>query len=215
MIDVERTIISQYANSPTLYGLIEGFNECIDPRANIQAFLDYVWNVQTAQGFGLDIWGKIVGINSRVVQVSADTKYLGFDTGVEDTFPFGEGLFYEGEDNLDLYRLSDTAFRTAILVKAMANISRCTAWAINTILKKLFAGRGSCYVVDLGNMQMRYVFRFFLLPWEEAIIDQMGILPRPAGVELLSRLVVTDSFFGFDEMGGLATPFDESPFYEV
>lgn len=215
MIDVERTIISQYANSPTICGLIDGFNQCIDPRANIQAFLDHVWNVQTAQGFGLDIWGKIVGINSRTVQVTADTKYLGFDTGIDDTFPFGEGVFYEGEDNLDLYRLSDTAFRTAILVKAMANISRCTAPAINTILQNLFRGRGACYAVDLGAMQMRYVFRFYLTPWEEAIIDQMGILPRPAGVELLDKLVVTSSFFGFDEMGGLATPFDESPFYEV
>ena len=55
MIDVERTIISQYANSPTLCGLIDGFNQCIDPRSNIQAFLDYVWNVQTAQGFNLNI----------------------------------------------------------------------------------------------------------------------------------------------------------------
>ena len=215
MIDVERTIISQYANSPTLCGLIDGFNQCIDPRANIQAFLDYVWNVQTAQGFGLDIWGKIVGINSRSVQVTADAKYFGFDTGSGDTFPFDEGVFYEGEDNLDLYRLSDTAFRTAILVKAMANISRCTAQAVNRILQNLFAGRGNCYAVDLGSMQMRYVFRFYLTPWEEAIIDQMGILPRPAGVELLSKLVVTESFFGFAEMGDLATPFDESPFLEV
>lgn len=215
MIDVERTIISQYANSPTICGLIDGFNQCIDPRANIQAFLDYVWNVQTAQGFGLDIWGKIVGINSRAVQVPADTRYLGFDTGADDTYPFNEGIFYDGEDNLDLYRLSDAAFRTAILVKAMSNISRCTAPAINAILRSLFAGRGECYVVDLGNMQMRYVFRFYLLPWEESIIDQMGILPRPAGVELLSRLVVTDYFFGFAEMGGLATPFDDAPFLEV
>ena len=215
MIDVERTIISQYANSATIVQLVKNMNEYVDPRADFGAFFDYVWNVESAQGFGLDIWGKIVGINSRTVQVTADTKYFGFETGVDDTYPFNEGVFYEGEDDLDLYRLSDTAFRTAILVKAMANISRCTAPAINAILQNLFRGRGACYAVDLGAMQMRYVFRFYLTPWEAAIIDQMGILPRPAGVELLSKLVVTSSFFGFDEMGGDATPFDESPFYEV
>ena len=213
MIDVERTITSQFANSPTICGLIQGINECIDPRSDIQAFLDYVWNINTARGFGLDIWGRILGVNSRQVQVAADIKYFGFDTGASDTYPFDEGIFYTDGEEMDLYRLSDTAFRTALMAKAMANISRCTPFAINQILRNLFSGRGDCYVADLGNMQMRYVFNFYLLPWEEAIIDQMSVLPKPAGVELLNKIVAVEPFFGFLEMGGLASPFDQAPFY--
>lgn len=213
MIDVERTIISQYANSPTLCGLIDGFNQCIDPRSNIQAFLDYVWNVQTAQGFGLDIWGKIVGLNTREVIVTADIDYFGFDTGVTDTFPFGEGIFYVDADGVNVYRLSDTAFRTAILIKAMSNISRCTVQSINRIISRLFRSRGACYVIDLGGMRMRYVFEFAMFPWEEAVVDQLNILPKPAGVELLEKAIIASSYFGFAEMGNYITPFDESPFY--
>lgn len=213
MIDVERTIMSQFANSPTICGLIQGVNECIDPRSDIQAFLDYVWNINTARGFGLEIWGKILGVNSRQVQISSDIQYFGFDTGASDTYPFEEGIFYTDGESMDLYRLSDTAFRTALMAKAMANISRCTPFAINRILRNLFSGRGDCHVADLGNMQMRYVFNFYLLPWEEAIIDQMNVLPKPAGVELLDKIVAVEPFFGFLEMGGLASPFDQAPFY--
>lgn len=213
MIDVERTITSQFANSPTICGLIQGFNECIDPRTDIQAFLNYVWNIRTARWFGLDIWGKILGIESRQVQIPTEgLQYFGFDTGAGDTYPFNEGIFYTDETEMDFFRLSDTAFRTALLAKAMANISRCTPFAINKILRNLFAGRGDCHVADLGNMQMRYVFNFYLLPWEEAIIDQMHILPKPAGVKLLAKTIAVTPFFGFLEMGGLASPFDQAPF---
>lgn len=66
MIDVESTIISQYANSPTITQLIAGMNAYIDPRADIDNFYNYVWNVETAQKFGLDIWGRIVGINRQI-----------------------------------------------------------------------------------------------------------------------------------------------------
>lgn len=242
MIDVERTIISQYANSPTICSIISSINEWIDPRADIQAFYDYVWNVETAQGLGLDIWGKIVGI-SRYVNVDADTAYFGFDSGSSSSsllgdgttlgdstvlsdagasdsggsggfYPFGEAPFWDGgEAPTTTYALGDEAYRKLIMAKAMANITRCTAPAINKLLGFLFAGRGRCYVSDLGSMTMRYTFEFYLLPYEIVIVDQLGVLPRPAGVLQLASLIVVNSFFGFSEMGEYATPFSESPFY--
>lgn len=62
MQNVEKTIISQYANSPIICALIERMNEWIDPRADIEQFYNMVFNVATAQGYGLDVWGRIVGI---------------------------------------------------------------------------------------------------------------------------------------------------------
>lgn len=59
-----------------MVALIESMNEWIDPAADFQSFYDYVWNVDTAQGFGLDDWGKIVGV-SRYLQVP-ETDYFGF-----------------------------------------------------------------------------------------------------------------------------------------
>lgn len=66
MINIEQTIASQYGNSPTLLQLIYNMNENIDPRADIDGFFDFIWNVDTAQGFGLDIWGRIVGVNRTI-----------------------------------------------------------------------------------------------------------------------------------------------------
>lgn len=77
MKNVEQTIISQYANSPTLLKLIRNFNDYIDPTCDIDNFYDFIWNVDTAQGFGLDIWGRIVGVSRALLQ---NTAYANDDT---------------------------------------------------------------------------------------------------------------------------------------
>ena len=80
MNDVSQTIISQYANSPTILALIESQNAAIDPSQDIDNFYAHVWNVDTAQGFGLDIWGRIVGVSRTIqttpVTVLTDAQFL-------------------------------------------------------------------------------------------------------------------------------------------
>lgn len=66
MKNVEQTIISQYGNSATITKLIYNMNENLDPTADIDSFYNVVWNVDTAIGFGLDIWGEIVGISREI-----------------------------------------------------------------------------------------------------------------------------------------------------
>ena len=80
MIDFQKTIISQFANSPTIVGLVTNMNAYIDQTANFQSFYDFVWNVNTAQGFGLDIWGRILGV-SRNLQIAAPLagNFFGFN----------------------------------------------------------------------------------------------------------------------------------------
>ncbi len=70
------TILSQYANSPTITQMLANIQQYLDPTGNIDDFYDDVWNIQTAQGYGLDVWGRIVGVN-RILQVS-NTAYFGF-----------------------------------------------------------------------------------------------------------------------------------------
>lgn len=140
MIDVEQTIISQYGNSATITQLVRNMNEYLDPRADIDAFFDFVWNVDTAQGFGLDIWGRIVNI-SRLLTVPETPQYFGFDEAGNSAYPFGEAPFYNGlPPSTQTYKLSDTVYRQLILLKALANISRTTAPAINQLLQNLFSG---------------------------------------------------------------------------
>jgi hypothetical protein len=184
MNNVEQTVISQYGNSPTISQLIQNMNEYIDPEVNIWAFYNFVFNVQTAQGFGLDIWGRIVGLQG------------------------GRNILAN-----PVYVLDDTAFRSVILVKALSNISASTIPAINQLLTNWMTGRGRCYVTDPGGMQLIYVFEFPLQPFELVILQQSGIFLRPAGV-FANTFINNRPFFGFKAETGTNTytGFNQAPF---
>jgi len=85
--DWRQTVISQYANSDTLVALIQSFAGAVDQTQNFDAFYDNVWNLDTAVGYGLDVWGRIVGVN-RVLQV-ANVQFFGF-AEAGDALPFGD-----------------------------------------------------------------------------------------------------------------------------
>lgn len=213
MIDFQKTITSQFANSPTIVGLVTNMNAYIDQAANFQKFYDFVWNVNTAQGFGLDIWGRIVDVK-RTLQINAPVFNFGFNDGVNDTAPFGSAPFYAGVPATSTYSLSDNAYRTLILAKALANISATTSQALNQLLKNLFPNRGRCYVNDMGGMAMRYTFEFYLLPYEVAIVTSSGVLPHGAGVSVSVLQVDLPHIFGFAEMGTHdAAPFGQGAFF--
>lgn len=67
MNNIEQTIISQFGNSATISQLVHNMNDYIDPRADIDKFYSFVWDVSQAQGFGLDIWGRIVNVSREVL----------------------------------------------------------------------------------------------------------------------------------------------------
>lgn len=158
--DVWTTIISQYANSPILTQLLRDLAKYLDQRSNLDAFYDLIWNVDTAQGYGLDVWGRIVGVN-RVVTIQ-NASYFGFQesevegstavTNFNDaTTPANTDLynsFFSGQTITSNFTLSDDTFRTLIFAKAMANITDGSIPAINQILLNLFPGRGNCFVTE-------------------------------------------------------------------
>ena len=203
MQNVEQTIISQYGNSSIIGTLIDGFNQCVDPAADIDNFYNIVWNVETAQGFGLDIWGRIVGV-SRVLFLPPSQLYFGFQTSDTDSQPFNQAIFYVRGDPLGSggnVALGDDDYRTLIYVKALANISGCNAPTINQLLQNLFPGRGNPYMRDLLNMNIEYVFDFYLTPTEIAILTNSGALLRPAGVGV-SIVIELPTLLSFDEASG-------------
>lgn len=177
------TIISQYANSPILTQLIANFDDYIDQTMNMQNFFDFIWNVDTAQGYGLDVWGRIVGV-TRVLNVgSSSGGYFGFEEAtILSAFGFNQQPFYAGSPLTNNFSLSDDTFRVLIFAKALANICDGSTKAINQLLLNLFPNRGNCYVTDNLDMTMTYTFDFVLTPVEQAILGQSNVLPKPVGV---------------------------------
>ncbi len=183
MIAVERTIISQYSSAPTITALIQSLDQAIDPSVNFEAFYNLVWNIDTAAGYGLDVWGRILGVG-RVLQVS-NAPVFGFEEALPGPEGFNVGVFYKGGETTSNYALADPAYRMLLFAKAAANICDCSIPAINAILRMLFPPtEGNCYVTDGQDMTMTYTFDFTPTPVELAIVEQSGVLPRPAGVAL-------------------------------
>lgn len=181
--DFWTTIISQYANSPIIDQLIANFDSYVDQTINLQSFFDLMWNVDTAQGYGLDVWGRIVGV-TRTLQVQGDQSYFDFEESGLSGNGFGQQPFYAGVPITSNFELSDDAFRTLIFAKALANISDGSIKSLNQLLINLFPARGNAYVTDGLNMTMTYTFAFQLTSVELAIVSQSGVLPKPTGVAL-------------------------------
>ena len=206
MQNVAQTYLSQYANSPIITSLIESLNDAIDPAININDFYDSIWNIDTATGYGLDVWGRIVGM-SRNLQVPYNGVTFGFKTGtVPNPYePFNFGVFRSSHSASSTYALPDSAYRTLILIKAFSNIARCDIPTMNALARMIFVGLGSslyfvpgyidptyfatpdrsrAYVIDNQNMTMTYVFDFPLSQVEAAIVTTTNILPHPTGVSV-------------------------------
>lgn len=218
MENVEQTIISQYANSPTIVQLIQNMNEYLDPRTNFQQFYDYIWNVDTAQGFGLDILGRIVGVN-RLLKIPGVSKIFGFKTpGNPPAWqPFGFGSFSRGASSTRSFALPDNAYRVLVLAKALANIIATNSRSLNQLIRNMFPNRGRAYVIDLGDMRMQYTFEFSVTVWEFAMLTTSGVLPSPAGVEVSVVVIPKSMFFGFASENGSPNNllgFDQGVFYD-
>lgn len=198
LLIVWQTIISQFANSPRLTTLLTNMFQYLDQTQNWDNFLSMMLDINTAVGYGLDVWGRIVGVN-RIIKLATNTVYFGFEQGVVggeiDTFgPSGKGPFYAGEPLTQSYTLTDTVFRQLILAKAAWNITSCSITAINAFLMSLFGNPDApdqiSYCEDTGSMTMSFFFNFNLSPVQAAIVLQTGVMPKPCGV---AATVVTPS----------------------
>lgn len=207
------TIESQYDASPVINALIAQLNAALDPAADNTLFYNFIWNVATAQGYGLDVWGRIVGVQ-RIIQV-ASSNFFGFKEQVGDQ-PFGAGgtgVFYAGTPGATAYSLPDNVFRLLIYAKALANISNCSIQTYNTILRQLFPGRGNAYVTDTGNMTERLTFEFPLQPFELSILKQSNSFAPPTGVGFVILQAPQPFTFGFKEAGYSSVPFGQGTFF--
>lgn len=209
-MDISATIQSQYAASPKIIGLAQGFADLIDPETDAQLFYDSVFNIDTAQGVGLDIWGRIVGLGRTAEMVTklGVTYFSFYSQGVSNGRGFDDRPFYHGAEQVK-FELSDDAYRLFLKTKAMANISTGSLADINRMLHELLPGR-DVYITRTGPMQLKLVCAGTLSDYERNMLLQGDLPPIPTGVTLEVELS-DDKFFGFTEGN---TPFNDGPLYQ-
>jgi hypothetical protein len=180
-VDLEKHIFWQYNNSQAITSLINAKQTWIN-KNQIEFWNNWVSNVlniKTANDYGLSIWGALLQV-PRVYNVN-------------------------GED----LTLTTNQYRTVILARLRLLHTRATVPEINKLLKFLFGQYGKAYVIDNYNMTMTYHFNFRLTDLQLAVLQNVTLLPRPAGVQVLIAIIDED-VFGFNGSG--AQPFDNAPF---
>lgn len=206
------TILTQYSASQKLLSIIDTFNQAISLDDFTDEFINKVWDLTTCETFGLDMWGKIVGI-SRYINAPIESSAFGFseadDADPDYPTPFNDSPFFGGIQETTNVRLGDDAYRTLIFCKAFTNISIATIPEINRFLKILFYQRGRAYCVNYRDMTIGITFEFELAPYEESILTNYEVTPVPSGVLVNIRQIVSP-YFGFSSD---AYPFNDGTFY--
>ena len=204
-IDALETIQSQYAASPHMLALLVSKAALLDMGRDFMRWYIGEFNPQTAEGVGLDVWGRIVGALRRL-QLE-DQDILSFSTAyLQD---FNHGAFWHGLMEYSAFDLSDDDFRKLIFWKAAANIGQATAAGLNEMLQKLFPGE-TAYVIETGVMHIRVVTRFEPDALHASAFRQYGLIGKGAGVGS-EWLAVAGDVFGF--AGSDLAPFNQAPFW--
>lgn len=230
----EATVQSQYAASPTIRALVDGLNGLIDPRSDIQLFYDKIFNPNTAEGVGLHIWARIVGLEKTGLNITAELPFSFYRyTDIDDEVPFevpenpqtvvgyNQGPFFSRTLSGSGYaELEANALRWLIFWKAQANVSGATLAELNKLLVEFVqfmrgenAG-GATFIEDTGTMQLTAYLGFQPNIFQKNILEQFGLFNKPAGVGMeILPFKIDAPLFGFVEDDEQTGFFNVAPFF--
>lgn len=158
-----------------------------------------VFDLRTANAFGLQVWAIILGLPLGVAVDPSDPAKpaWGFKPHNRN---FGRGNF--SSQSSTTVGLTLEQQRLMLQLRYFQLTSRCTVPELNRILAYVFRDQGQAYVLDGNDMSfVVYVFKFVPDSQFAFLLEQYDVLPRPAGVGVRYVIDVGD-YFGFGEFNG-------------
>lgn len=208
-IDLLKAILWQYDNALRLQTILEGGQAWVNEN-HVEFWNNWyrdVFNLGTANDFGLAVWSIILGQPIFFPNV-----------GNPDKPTWGYGEYHKNFENGNFvstdgftYRLSTESARIVLQLRYFQLTSAGCVPEVNRMLKYVFRNMGTAYLIDAHDMSQIYVFNFPLSSDLRFVFDNYDILPRPAGVESSYSVQVTETW-GFDEYH---ENFDNGNFAEV
>lgn len=209
---IEDTIQSQYACAPHITRLVQGFWRMVDPAPDIERFYELCFDIDTAQGVALDIWGRILGMPRSMQAVTeVGVPYWGYynkKAQVKEVRGFEQAPFFYGAQERHL-ELSDEAYRLMLKTKAMANISTGSLADLNRMLAALLP-RAEVQIFRTAPMMLKIIATGDLTDYEQSLLTRGDLPPIPTGVGLEVEINGAKPM-GF--AGGNVVPFDQGPWY--
>ena len=173
-INLKQCLLWQYNNAPALRALILQKQDWY--KTHQEDFWNYwynsVFNLDTADDFGLTVWGEILDFPRQVKSVDGS-----------------------------LHVLTTEQYRTVLKGQMLKFNMGVTAPEVNKWLSVVFGAQGKAYCLDNLDMTA-IPFVFEQSPSDEILwlLANVDFLPRPAGVGYEVRLIGQD-IFGFNGSG--------------
>lgn len=193
--DIRLALLWQYEKAVRLRSLIDAKQTWYEG-AQTAFWTDWirdVFDLRTANDFGLSVWARILNVPLLAVAPSSGLREV-FGFG-EENLNFTNGNF--GRDEDAALSLSTEQRRLALRLRYFQLTTRGTVPEINAFLASLFSDQGRVYVLDGGDMTASYVFDFLPSPSVLFVLETFDLLPRPAGVGITILINPADQF-GFD-----------------
>lgn len=219
-VDIEQALIWQYDSAPVMQSLFMQKQVWYD--VNQTAFWENwyanVFNLLTANVFGLSVWSIILNIPLYVSLVYVDNAapIIGFTTGTYPSYtnsylnfngvgydPIVEppfiGANYSPRGTTII--LTEEEQRVVLRLRYFQMTTRGDITDINAFLNWLYltsapGSWGNAWVLDGLNMTMRYIFDFWVPSPLLTVLQQLDLLPRPATVGI-SYYIHSGGIFGF------------------
>lgn len=203
-IDCLRALLWQYQNAESLQSLVTSKQEWYEE--NQEAFwtnwIADVFDLRTANQFGLIVWGIILDLPLYVNNPpNPNAPTFGFDNSVFMNFNRGNFQSRTGSS----YQLPIATQRLALQLRYFQLCSSGTVPEINRFLNYVFAlyngsGPGQIFLEDNHDMTQTYHFLFQIQADLQYLLQNYDILPRPAGVKSIAMRDDREAF-GFSPFG--------------
>lgn len=163
-------ILWQYDNATKLKALVQSCQDEFE--GNTKDFWDNfytnVFNLDTANSFGLAVWGLCLGIERP--------RYT-----------------YGGQE----YVYSDDMYRLFLKSRSNFFSMDGSIYQFNRYMEFLFPNK-PILVIDNLDMTFRVVFYYTPTAEEWLVLNNPDFLPRPSGVELELVIIAPEKIFGFE-----------------
>lgn len=176
----QSTLIRQYFNSPRINRILDNFNANVDCSEFFDQFIDNIWDVRTATGYGLDVWGRIVGVGRNL-----SIPGCGICAGLQAA---------------ETLSLNDNDFRQLILGAAGSNLWDGTTAGAEKVIDNLLPEGGWSVIDDHHDKTMTVMLGGDSVPaYAQSAIMSDIVCVRPAGVGLNGLIIVVGSkLFAFN-----------------
>lgn len=198
-VDILSAILWEYNSAPHIQSLLESKQEWYDVNQTEfwEDWFTNVFNLQTADEFGLAVWSIILDLPLQIGFPHNDGFIFGF--GSETDTPNGFVNFDNGNFSTtnEVFILTVPEQRLLLKLRYFQLVSNCSVPAANSFLQFAFQEYpNTVYIIDGLKMFIRVVFTFDVSSRLFFIIRLYDLIPRASGVDIeyITRL---DYIFGF------------------